>query len=103
MSALSTPCQRSTPTSEETVDSSLCPIDGAYKRIIVDFVFSLRRRQGIRVDTDRISTQILGDYGTVLPILKEEMKTVPETTKAAFILKLVSGKRSPENLTEALR
>jgi len=86
-----------------TIDISLYPLNDTYKDIIVSFVLSLRRREGISVVTDSMSTQIVGEYDVVMEILQEEMKAVLERTKAVFIIKLAKGERTIENLTEALR
>ena len=77
-----------------TVDISLYPLSDAYKDLIVSFVLSLREREGIDVQTDRMSTQIIGDYDVVMLVLQEEMKAVLEKTRAVFIIKLARGERS---------
>ncbi|MCP4122958.1 MAG: hypothetical protein GY751_14500 [Bacteroidetes bacterium] len=86
-----------------TVDISLYPLNDTYRDIIVGFVLSLRKRTGISVETDSMSTQIVGDYDELMKILQEEMKAILEQTAAVFIIKLARGERTKENLTEALR
>jgi len=86
-----------------TIDISLYPLNDTYKDIIVAFVLSLRKREGISVETDSMSTQIVGDYDVLMSVLQEEMKAILEQTAAVFIIKLARGERTRENLTEALR
>lgn len=86
-----------------TVDISLYPLSDNYRQVIIDFVLSLRDKDGLHVDTDGMRTQVTGEYGQIMEVLRGEMKEVLENGKAVFVLKLAAGERSRENLTEALR
>jgi uncharacterized protein YqgV (UPF0045/DUF77 family) len=86
-----------------TIDISLYPLADSYKQTIVAFVKDLRKRPGIRVETDGMRTQVIGDYDDLMTILGAEMKKVLEDNKAVFIIKLAKGERTVENLTAALR
>ena len=86
-----------------TIDISLYPLNDAYKSIIIDFVKSLRTHEKLRVETDGMRTQIIGEYDTLMYILQGEMKEVLNVTKAVFIIKLARGERSIDNLTDSLK
>jgi uncharacterized protein YqgV (UPF0045/DUF77 family) len=70
---------------------SLYPLAPDYIPIIEDFISRLNTRQGLEVVTNSMSTQIFGDYDTVMEALKEEMKACYAAHgKAVFVVKFLS-------------
>ena len=70
---------------------SLYPLAPDYIPVIEDFISRLNGRQGIEVITNTMSTQVFGDYDTVMDALKEEMKACYEAHgKAVFVVKFLS-------------
>lgn len=88
---------------QATLDISLYPLQDNYKEVIVDFVKTLRDYQSLRVETDGMRTQIVGDYDELMTALSSEIKAILQDNKAVFILKLARGERTLENLTETLK
>ena len=62
-----------------SAELSLYPLTGDYKPPIRDYIQRLESRAGLTVRTNALSTEVFGDYDTV-------MGAVNETTKALFEL-----------------
>ena len=88
---------------QATLDISLYPLQDNYKEVIVGFVKTMWNHAELRVETDGMRTQIVGDYDILMSALTAEIREVLLDNKAVFILKLAKGERTLENLTEALR
>ena len=88
---------------QATIDISLYPLQDGYKQTILTFVKTLRKHADLCVETDGMSTQIIGEYDVLLSLLQREMKQVLFDNKAVFIIKLAKGERSFENLSEEFK
>lgn len=86
-----------------TIDISLYPLHQAYKDEIISFVKQLKNYSNIRVDVNGMSTQIFGDYDTLMEMMQGEIKAVLMRTKAVFILKITSEERTREDLPKELK
>jgi uncharacterized protein YqgV (UPF0045/DUF77 family) len=81
-----------------TVEISMYPLATDYLRGIVDFIEALNSHPELEVMTNPTSTQVFGDYATVLAILSGEMQRAHENGgQAAFVMKVLGGDVRPVN------
>lgn len=74
------------------VDISLYPLDKEFISPIKDVIERLKRHDGIEVETNRMSTQLRGDYDAVMPILSAEIrKTFENLPHAIFAIKIINN------------
>jgi uncharacterized protein YqgV (UPF0045/DUF77 family) len=74
------------------VDISLYPLNGDYVPPIKDFITRLNAYPGLSVVTNAMSTQVRGDYATVMAALTAEMGgTLAGPDRAVFVLKVLGG------------
>lgn len=86
-----------------TAEISLYPLHEDYEDVIIEYILKLRQYNGLRVETDGMSTQVFGEYDTVMAAITAESKTVFESGKAVLIMKLIGADRSKENLPDILK
>lgn len=73
-----------------TIEISLYPLQNEYRPIIRDFINQLNLHSDIKIVTNAMSTQVTGDYDTVMAILQKTMKQCYSTHgKAVFIVKFI--------------
>ncbi|MDJ0698296.1 MAG: YkoF family thiamine/hydroxymethylpyrimidine-binding protein [Woeseiaceae bacterium] len=74
------------------VDISLYPLDADFVPPIKDVVRRLEARAELQVESNRMSTQIRGDYDVVMRALEKEIKTTFERVpKAVFAIKILNN------------
>jgi uncharacterized protein YqgV (UPF0045/DUF77 family) len=74
------------------VDISLYPLDENFIAPIKDIIDRLGQHEGIEVERNRMSTQIRGDFDTVMPILTNEIRTTfNDVPKAVFAIKILNN------------
>lgn len=72
------------------VEISLYPLNQQYLGPIKDFIARLNADGQLRVSTNSMSTQIFGDYDTVMQrLLREVRLTLQSEDKAVFVLKIL--------------
>ncbi|MGA2023697.1 MAG: YkoF family thiamine/hydroxymethylpyrimidine-binding protein [Steroidobacteraceae bacterium] len=72
------------------VEISLYPLHQQYLGPIKDFIARLNADGQLRVSTNSMSTQIFGDYDTVMQrLLREVRLTLQSEDKAVFVLKIL--------------
>lgn len=71
------------------VDISLYPLNEDFKKIILSFIARLNTVPSITVETNQLSTQLVGDYDEIMRLLNTELKTVFFEQKAVAVLKIV--------------
>ena len=77
-----------------SVELTLSPLQDDFEPAIIDFIKSLRN-SGLTVLENPLSTQIYGDYDTVMDVLKEEMKVALEAVERGLLyIKIVKSDRS---------
>ena len=86
-----------------TAEISLYPLHENYEEVIIEYILKLREYQGLRVETNGMSTQIFGEYDTLMAALTTENKAVFESGKAVLMIKLIGSDRSKENLPDILK
>ncbi|MEL6215108.1 MAG: YkoF family thiamine/hydroxymethylpyrimidine-binding protein [Pseudomonadota bacterium] len=72
------------------IDVSLYPLKDNYIPPIDDVIARFKAHQDIEVLTNRMSTQLTGDYDRLMQILSEEMKSSLMAGKSVFVLKVLS-------------
>lgn len=73
------------------VELSLYPLAEEYLTPIKAFIDRLNQHEGLLVSTSSTSTQMTGDYTTVMTVLGEEMqRTHEEVGQAVFVAKFLN-------------
>ena len=74
------------------VDISLYPFDADFIPPIKDVIERLNGHDDIEVETNRLSTQLRGDYDVVMAALSQEIKkTFEQVPKAIFTIKILNN------------
>ncbi|MBN1337959.1 MAG: hypothetical protein JXA03_01475 [Bacteroidales bacterium] len=71
-----------------SVDISYYPVTDRFIPPIVDFIHRMQEREGIEVVRNTMSTQIFGEFATVMTALSEEIKRSFELPNSMFVLKI---------------
>ncbi len=79
---------------EISVELTLTPLQDDFEPPIINFIKSLRT-SGLTVLENPLSTQVFGDYDTVMQVLQKEMKTALEAMERGLLyMKIVKSNRS---------
>ena len=74
------------------VDISLYPLDADFIPPIKDVIERLKSHDDIAVETNRMSTQVRGDFDAVMPILNAEIRaTFENIPHAIFTIKIINN------------
>ena len=74
------------------VDISLYPLADDFLRPIEDIVERLNARDDVSVQTNRMSTQVVGEYEAVMTLLQDELKRCfDRVPKAVFAIKILNN------------
>jgi len=73
-----------------TVEISMYPLKDNYVDPILSFIKKLNDIPKIKVITNTLSTQISGEYETVMKCLSDELKPVFEKYITSFVIKIVN-------------
>ena len=74
------------------VDISLYPLDAEFIPPIKDVIQRLQGHAGIKVDRNRMSTQVRGEFDVVMPALTKEIrKTFESVPHAVFAIKMLNN------------
>ncbi len=77
-----------------SVELTLTPLQDDYEPAIINFIKSLRK-SGLTVLENPLSTQVYGDYDTVMNLLQKEMKVALEAVERGLLyIKIVKSDRS---------
>ena len=77
-----------------SVELTLSPLQDDYEPAIIDFIKRLRN-SGLTVLENPLSTQVFGDYDTVMNLLQKEMKIALEAVERGLLyIKIVKSDRS---------
>lgn len=81
-----------------SIEISLYPLRDNFIPPISDFIHRLNQHPEITVETNRMSTQVFGDYLPTLQIVSQEMhKTHQQYPKASFAMKVLGGNLLTDN------
>ncbi|MEL6141162.1 MAG: hypothetical protein AAFU67_06060 [Bacteroidota bacterium] len=73
------------------VDISFYPLKEHYDTPIIGFIKGLRQHKGLVVATNQLSTQVSGEYDSVMSAIQTEMKiSFDEELVGAFVLKVLN-------------
>ena len=79
---------------EISVDISLYPLQEGYEKPILAFIAALEKEQSIDVVRNELSTQVHGEYHTIMQLLEKEILSVfDEIPHSIFVIKLVGNNR----------
>jgi uncharacterized protein YqgV (UPF0045/DUF77 family) len=79
---------------EISVDISLYPLQENYERAILEFIDKLEKEPSIKVVRNELSTQVHGEYRTIMRLLEDEIFSVfTEIPHSVFVLKIVGNNR----------
>jgi uncharacterized protein YqgV (UPF0045/DUF77 family) len=74
-----------------TVDISLYPLTEEFIPIIKGFINTIEQYSDITVSRNNISTQISGEYDTVMQLLQNEIKPIFEQHRSVLVMKFLAG------------
>ncbi len=75
-----------------TAELSLYPLQEGYIDIIKTFIESARKHSGITLITNAMSTQVCGDYDSVMTLISQELRASYETFgRQVLVCKLIPG------------
>jgi uncharacterized protein YqgV (UPF0045/DUF77 family) len=78
------------------VDISLYPLDADFIPPIKDVIDRLNEHDGLKVWTNAMSTQLVGDFDIVMDALRKELGTTFEQLpKAVFVMKMFNNPGQP--------
>ena len=79
---------------EISVDISMYPLQQEFEAPILAFISELEKEESVEVVRNELSTQIHGDYKTIMALLEKEMFSVfTEIPDSIFVLKFVGNNR----------
>ncbi|NOR54725.1 MAG: hypothetical protein GQ531_00805 [Sulfurovum sp.] len=79
---------------EISVDISMYPLQKEYEAPISAFIERLKTEASVTVSCNELSTQLHGDYRTIMKLLEEEIYSVfNEIPDSIFVLKFVGHNR----------
>ena len=74
------------------VDLSLYPLTGEYIPPIKDFIARLARHPGLEIEYNALSTQVRGEFDTVLDAIRAEARATFEgPDRAVLVMKMIGG------------
>lgn len=74
-----------------SADISYYPLGREHIPPILDFIHRLNCYPDIEVKTNGLSTQVFGDYDTVMNAIREEIRKSFELPLSVFVIKLVNS------------
>ena len=79
---------------EISVDISMYPLQKEFEVPILAFISQLEKETSVEVVRNELSTQVHGDYKTIMALLETEMFSVfTEIPDSIFVLKFVGNNR----------
>lgn len=79
-----------------SAEISLYPLAAEYREIIGEFVERLAQYDELTVNTNTMSTQIFGDYRTVMAILTDELERVyQQVPSQVLVCKFINRDLNP--------
>jgi len=74
-----------------SLEISMYPLDQHYGNLILDFIHRLKQYATIEVSTNRMSTQVFGEYDEVMTAVTKEMKTsFEEDETIVMVMKVIN-------------
>jgi hypothetical protein len=77
---------------QSSIDISLYPLSDDYMPAVADFITRISAYPGVTVLRNDLSTQLIGDFDTLMDLLKIEIRASWETFgKGVFVIKFLAG------------
>ncbi|MCB0584048.1 MAG: thiamine-binding protein [Phaeodactylibacter sp.] len=74
-----------------SAEISMYPLDKDYEGYILDFIARIRLHEGLQVEVNSLSTQIFGDYDTIMNALHQEIKlSFNQGVTASMVIKVLN-------------
>ena len=74
-----------------SLEISMYPLDQNYGNLILDFIHRLREYTTLEVTTNRMSTQVFGEYDEVMTAVTKEIKTsFEEDETVVMVMKMIN-------------
>lgn len=78
-----------------SLDISMYPLQDEFCQPIIDFIERLEKAPGLVLERNSLSTQVFGDYRTIMGLMTEELETVfDQNPHTIFVMKMVGVNRS---------
>ncbi|MFA5512946.1 MAG: YkoF family thiamine/hydroxymethylpyrimidine-binding protein [Candidatus Kapaibacterium sp.] len=74
-----------------TIDISLYPLTEDFIPVIKEFIGKIEKYDSVSVLKNNISTQVSGDYDTIMHLLSNELKPVFQKMRSVFVVKFLVG------------
>ncbi len=74
-----------------SVEMSYYPLNDEYKKHIKAFIDRLHTHDGLVIRTNGMSTQIFGDYDTVMGAITKEIRAAFALPHSVFIMKVINS------------
>ncbi|MFD2231002.1 hypothetical protein [Alkalimarinus sediminis] len=82
---------------ELSVELSFYPLQDQYKKPILALIDALKQESSIEVISNRMSTQLFGEYDSVMMVLNRLMKaSFEQYGSAVFVAKFINSDRRPK-------
>jgi hypothetical protein len=77
---------------QASIDISLYSLSDDYMPAVADFITRISAYSDVTVLRNDLSTQLIGDFGTIMDLLKIEIRASWKTWgKGAFVIKFLAG------------
>jgi hypothetical protein len=77
---------------QASIDISLYPLSDDYMPAVADFISRISAYPGVTVLRNDLSTQLIGDFATLMDLLKVEIRASWQTWgKGVFVIKFLAG------------
>jgi hypothetical protein len=86
-----------------TIEISMYALSDDYAKKIIAFIKRVRQYEGIRSESNGLSTHLIGEYELLIDVLKKEMHQDLQNGKNIFLLKIGRGELTKENLPQELK
>jgi len=86
-----------------TVELSMYPLTERYEEIIVDFILRLRKHSELEIDTNGMSTLVIGEFTEVMTTLNAEIEKTLKRDKIVMNMKLAGGERRKEGIPKEIQ
>ena len=77
---------------QASVEISMYPLGREYVPEIQDFIDRIKMRPGIEAEVNGMSTQLFGDYRTIMQALTDEMaESFEKEGSSVFVMKIINS------------
>jgi uncharacterized protein YqgV (UPF0045/DUF77 family) len=73
------------------IEISMYPLKEEYEKPILEFISELKKDSTLEIITNKLSTQIFGEFDEVTELVKSKIFKTFEKQKTVFVMKWVGG------------